>query len=110
MPLICEILTDVGEEILRISRQIHVFEHDLLTECFADGQQPSSYQARRFCKMDLIMQVCQSGAGYYLGSLAPDDDDMPGTPVGRDSVEYYSTVEAATDALDNFRWTQRLDA
>lgn len=50
----------------------------------------------------LPLQVCQSAAGFYLGTFS----DTEG-PVSRESMEYFPTREAAQLAMDTGDWTQR---
>jgi hypothetical protein len=57
--------------------------------------------AKRWCKLDLPLQVLQSRAGFYIGT-----EDNQG-PVSRDSAEYWETREAAQQALDDNAFTQR---
>lgn len=47
------------------------------------------------------LQVCQSNAGYYIGTMS-----MEGEPISRESVEYYKTQLEANNALANGTWTQ----
>lgn len=49
----------------------------------------------------LELQVCHSGAGFYIGTW-----DNEG-PISRESVEYYPSYEIAEEALKNSTWTQR---
>ncbi len=48
------------------------------------------------------VQVLRSGAGFYIGAFDPKSG-----PVSRESMEYYSTSEAANTALNSNTWTQR---
>ena len=48
------------------------------------------------------LMVCQSGAGYYIGTL------YDGMPNSRDSVEYYPTYNDAEVALAKGTYTPRL--
>jgi hypothetical protein len=50
------------------------------------------------------LQICQSGAGFYLGTC---DDD--GSPFTRESQEYWRKRGQAEKALSKGAWTQRLD-
>ena len=52
---------------------------------------------------DIEVQVCQSGAGYYIGPLDP----RTGEPISRESSNYYPTYEVAKIALDKGTWIQR---
>lgn len=49
----------------------------------------------------LKLQVLQSGAGFYLGTLSE------GMPNSRESVEYFETREKAEHALASGEWTQK---
>lgn len=51
----------------------------------------------------LELQVCQSAAGYYVGTWCPEEG-----PVSRESQEYYATRAEAQAALDQNTFTQRL--
>lgn len=51
----------------------------------------------------LKLQVLQSAAGYYLGTLSEPD----GWPCSRESVEYWPTHNAAAEALETGQWNQR---
>jgi hypothetical protein len=48
------------------------------------------------------LEVCESAAGYYLGTRNED-----GEPLSRQSVEYWHKRETAEAALLNGSWTQR---
>ena len=48
------------------------------------------------------IQVCMSGAGYYLGFL-----DYDQSPYSRESRDYYATSELAMEALLNNTWEAR---
>lgn len=50
----------------------------------------------------LMLRVCQSRAGFYLGTL-----DKHGFPYSRESQEYFPDHEAASTALASGAWTQR---
>lgn len=54
------------------------------------------------CGYELELQVCKSGAGYYIGTW----DSLEG-PISRESVEYYKTQSEAKKALETGTWTQR---
>jgi hypothetical protein len=56
--------------------------------------------AKEFCNLNLPLQVLQSNAGYYLGTM-----DEEG-PVSRES-EYFPNFLAAETALKNNTWCQR---
>lgn len=49
----------------------------------------------------LPLKVLQSAAGHFIGTWG----DGP----ARESVEYFSTPEAASEALKSGEWTQRVD-
>lgn len=53
----------------------------------------------------LPVQVCCSGAGYYVGT-----HDEQGLPFSRESAEYWPTAEAAESALADGTWSQRTNA
>lgn len=53
------------------------------------------------CKRRLELQVLQSQAGYYIGTL----DE--GLPCSRESVEYFPTETEALKALGEDKWTQK---
>jgi len=48
----------------------------------------------------LPIQVLMSAKGFYIGTA----DD--GGPVSRESLEYWTTAQAATSAMDSNAWTQ----
>jgi hypothetical protein len=50
----------------------------------------------------LLMKVCYSAAGYYIGTL---DDN--GFPISRESVEYFDSSQDAEWALNHGQFTQR---
>ena len=50
----------------------------------------------------LKIQVLESAAGFYLGTLTPE-----GFPNSRESVEYWKTEKAAEKALLTDSWTVR---
>jgi len=56
--------------------------------------------ARRWCKLELPLQVLQSNSGFYIGTADGDD------PVSKESVEYFQTHAAAQQALQDGTWTQ----
>lgn len=58
-------------------------------------------QAKEVGRM-LPLQVLESGAGFYLGTV-----DEEGFPCSRESVEYWPTQEDATLAAETGDWTQR---
>lgn len=49
----------------------------------------------------LPLQVLHSPAGYYIGTADSDG------PASRESVEYFPTQAAASQALQTGAWTQR---
>lgn len=57
--------------------------------------------AAEYCAKRLPVQVLESRAGFYLGTADHDG------PVSRESVEYFSTHDAAHRALSQGGWTQR---
>jgi hypothetical protein len=59
------------------------------------------FVAHQFGKRELPIQVCESGAGFYLGTL------VNGSPFSRESVGYYPTATAAADALRTHSWENR---
>lgn len=58
--------------------------------------------AQQYCKLSLPLLVLKSGAGYYLGTYS-----MSEGPISRESVEYWPTEAAASNALNKGTWTQR---
>jgi hypothetical protein len=58
--------------------------------------------AEKFCGMKLPLQVCESAAGFYLGTK-----DENGFPVTRESIEYFTTRELAEAAHSSGSWTQK---
>ena len=56
--------------------------------------------AQEFCQLNLPLQVLKSAAGFYIGT---QDDEGP---VSRES-DYYTTHEAAQQALATGNWVQR---
>jgi hypothetical protein len=59
--------------------------------------------AKRYCNLDLPLQVLESGAGYYIGTWSDEDG-----PVSRESQEYYKNHAEAENALKMVNWTQRV--
>lgn len=57
--------------------------------------------AREFTGKRLPLQICQSAAGYYIGTW-----DEEG-PVSRESAEYFRKETLAQLALETGDWTQR---
>ncbi|WP_018879185.1 MULTISPECIES: hypothetical protein [unclassified Thioalkalivibrio] len=49
------------------------------------------------------LQPMASAKGWYVGTADPLD----GTPLSRESLEYFATEEATTEALNTGAWTQR---
>jgi len=54
------------------------------------------------CDKDLPFRVCQSAAGYYIGTWC----DHCG-PYSRESLRYWKTEEEAQEALDSGKWAAR---
>lgn len=52
------------------------------------------------CDVKLELQVCMSGAGYYIGSMCDCG------PYSRESV-YYAKGDEAQEHLDNGTWEPR---
>jgi len=61
------------------------------------------YLSKKYCNLDLAVQVLSSNAGFYLGTL-----DEEG-PCSRESAEYWRNRKDAEHALATGRWTQRLE-
>jgi hypothetical protein len=59
------------------------------------------YLAKKFANLKLPIMVCQSAAGYYIGTMGEEG------PVSRESDEYFPSQAAAQKALDTNSWTQR---
>ena len=53
------------------------------------------------CMMLMILRVCRSGAGYYLGYICPQHG-----PYSRESGYFKSKAEA-TEALESDQWERR---
>jgi len=53
------------------------------------------------------LMVCQSNAGYYIGTLQYDSEVDHWFPYSRDSLDYYPDERAAKSALDNGTWVIR---
>jgi hypothetical protein len=62
----------------------------------------NSYLCRTILGMDVPLVVLRSAAGYFIGA-----EDEDGSPLSRDSVEYYRAQEEATRALEEGSFTQR---
>lgn len=56
------------------------------------------------CGFQLPLQVLQSAAGFYLGT------SEFGMPFSRESVEYWPSVDDASEALKTGKWTQKSEA
>lgn len=84
-----------------------LLEKELIGHCFVHR---TSFICAKYLEEERSLQVCLSGAGYYIGCRAGVEDEIPGEPLSRDSVEYYGTHEEALHALMERTWTQRLDA
>ena len=54
------------------------------------------------CARRAELQVLQSQAGWYIGTVNED-----GLPCARESQEYWPTQELALQALQNDKWTQK---
>lgn len=71
---------------------------------------PRENAAPGFRTADLLpvyhLSVYQSGAGYYIGTIDPEEG---GAPISRDSVEYYRHEVLAREALRLGTFTFRLD-
>lgn len=69
---------------------------------------PSATTQERFgqlaaqCGQRLPLQVCESRAGFYLGTL-----DADGLPFSRESIEYWPQRAVADQALATGRFTQK---
>jgi len=61
------------------------------------------YLAEMYSQCKLEVQVCQSAAGYYIGTMNPD-----GSPCSRESGNYYHTAIEADKALREKSWIQRM--
>ena len=57
--------------------------------------------AREYAGKRLQVEVLQSANGWYIGTM--DDEG----PCSRESLEYFSTREAANQALSSGDWTQK---
>ena len=53
----------------------------------------------------LPLQVLESAKGFYIGAALAD-----GSPVSRESVEYFADHASASQALTDNTWTQREQA
>jgi hypothetical protein len=63
--------------------------------------QQSGYLAKQVFNLDLPVQVCHSAAGFYIGTMHPDDG-----PFSRESNEYFPTKQLAEEALASGNWSQ----
>lgn len=59
------------------------------------------YLAMKYGGLNLPIQVCESGAGFYIGTK---NDSRP---VSRESIEYFGSEEEAVKAIKCGSWTQR---
>lgn len=59
------------------------------------------YLAYVFCGKRLELQVLQTGAGFYVGTVSED------LPCSRESNEYFPSEALALEALVNDTWTQK---
>ena len=64
----------------------------------------TSFQCAMFLEVDRPLTVLCSGAGWYIGARKEN-----GSPLARDSEEYWGTQHAAQEVLEKQSWTQRLD-
>ncbi len=62
---------------------------------------PYGMLAKEILNRELPLQVCESKAGYFIGTDCPRDG-----PISRESLEFFPTREAAKTALDSGSWTQ----
>lgn len=65
--------------------------------------QQTGQLAKKYCKLDLSLEVLKSNAGFYIGT----SDN--GLPVSRESVEYFKTQQLAENALVTDSWTQKIE-
>jgi hypothetical protein len=67
-----------------------------------DARQQYGKLAAEFGKRRLPLEVCQSPAGFYIGTKEKNQ------PFSRESVEYWRTREEADEALlSPEKWTQK---
>lgn len=59
--------------------------------------------AYQWCDQILPLQVCHSAAGYYIGTMDPED----GSPMSRESVMYWRDKAEAEKALASGNWQQK---
>ena len=57
--------------------------------------------AKDFCEKNLPLQVMNSHAGFYIGTMGEFG------PCSRESNEYFKTHEKAESALETGNWTQK---
>jgi hypothetical protein len=57
--------------------------------------------AKKIFNIDLPLQVCESAAGFYIGTVHPQDG-----PYSRESQEYFPTRKGAEQALERGEWSQ----
>jgi hypothetical protein len=68
-----------------------------------DTKQQFGWLAEKFGKRQLPLQICESAAGFYVGTRHENQ------PFTRESVEYWRTREQANEALlSQDKWTQKL--
>ena len=60
------------------------------------------FLAKKYCDLDLPLQVIRSNAGFFLGTQSAD-----GEPVSRESMQYFLSEDSAEKALKTGNWTQR---
>ena len=58
--------------------------------------------AKTFAGCELPLEVLSSAAGWYIGTLHPEDG-----PFSRESEEYFPDAQTAQDALASGAWSQR---
>lgn len=68
----------------------------------AKDEQTSIGQLAQAAGQALPLQVCQSAAGFYVGTKTPQDE-----PFSRESQEYWRDRVKAETALSSGKWTQR---
>lgn len=56
--------------------------------------------AKQASNLNLPLEVCNSAAGYYIGTIHSDQ------PFSRESLEYFDTLKDAERALETGDWTQ----
>jgi len=75
-------------------------------------------KARGTTELVSPLMVCQSGAGFYIGTYSihwdqdwqdqfPESGGWFVEPYSRESYDYYATEQAAQAALDNESWCPR---